>query len=141
MKTTDLIKKPILTEKAYKQMEKGLYTFLVDAKADKAKVAKAVAEQFSVSVEKVNIGKTAPKTKRIGKTRKMAKVGGGKKATVWVKKGEIIASLLPKAGKRQTKGKKAEGPERSRREKEVEKAEGPESGKTGRRITAEGKEG
>lgn len=109
-------------------MEKGLYTFLVDRKADKKAIVKAVSKQFAVEVEKVNVAKIAPKTKRIGRTRKMAKVGGGKKATVWVKKGQTIASLLPKPGKKQTRGKKAEGPEQSRREKEVEK------------VSAEGKE-
>lgn len=100
-------------------MDKGLYTFLVDTKADKAAIAKAVAQQFAVSVEKVNTEMIAPKTKRIVKTRKMVKVGGGKKATVWVKKGQSIASLLPKAKETKTKTKK---------EKEVEK------------VSAEGKE-
>ena len=120
MKTTDIVKAAILSEKAYKLMEKGCYTFLVDQRAKKDQIKKAVAKQFAIEVEKVNISKTAPKTKRIARGRKTTKVGGGKKATVWVKKGQSIASLLPKPKKTQT-GKKAE--------KEVEK------------VSTEGREG
>lgn len=119
MKTSDVVKKAILSEKAYKLMEKGLYTFLVDPRAAKEEIAKAVAGQFAVSVVKVNVTKIQSKTKRIARTRKTTRVGGGKKATVWVKKGESIASLLPKAKETKTKMKK---------EKEVEK------------VSAEGKE-
>lgn len=120
MKTSNVITRALFTEKTHKQMEKGLYTFLVDRKADKKAIVKAVSKQFAVEVEKVNVAKIAPKTKRIGRTRKMAKVGGGKKATVWVKKGQTIASLLPKPKEAKTKMKK---------EKEVEK------------VSTEGKEG
>lgn len=112
MKTSDVVKKAILSEKAYKLMEKGLYTFLVDARASKVEIKKVVAKQFAVAVVKVNVAKIHAKSKRIAKTRKTISVGGGKKATVWVKKGESIASLLPKAKEAKTKMKK---------EKEVEK--------------------
>lgn len=120
MKTSNVIKHALFTEKTHKQMEKGLFTFLVDAKANKHQIEKAISKQFAVAVEKVNVLKSVPKTKRIGRTRKMAKVGGGKKATVWVKKGQTIASLLPKSA-----AKKSKSPSK---EKEAEK------------ISAEGKE-
>lgn len=120
MKTANVITKPILSEKAYKLMEQGVYTFLVNEKARKEEIAKAVTKQFGVSIDKVNVYKIQKKLKRIARTRKTVKVGGGKKATIWVKKGQTIASLLPKAEKKQTKNKA---------EKEVEK------------VSVEGKEG
>lgn len=113
MKNIDVVKKPLLSEKAYKLMEKGLYTFLVDTKARKDQISKAVAAQFNVSVEKINVTRLHPKTKRIGRTRKTAKVGGGKKAIVLVQKGQSITSLLPKVEKKKLTKNKAE--------KEVEK--------------------
>ena len=120
MKTINVLLKPILSEKAYKQMGQGLYTFLVDPKAKKAQISKAVAQQFSVTVEKVNVSKIQPKTKRIAQSRRTVLSGGGKKATVWVKKGQTIASLLPKVAKKDTK---------STKDKDVEK------------VSVEGKEG
>jgi len=82
MKTTDVIKKAILSEKAYKQMEKSIYTFLVDARSTKDQIEKQVEKQFSVEVQKVNVATRAFKTKRIARTRKETKTGGGKKAIV-----------------------------------------------------------
>ena len=120
MKTVDIIKKPILSEKAYKLMQTGAYVFLVDQKSTKEEISKAVSKQFAVNVERVNVSKIQAKEKRIARTRNTAMVGGGKKATVWVKKGQTIASLLPKTNKKQTKNNS---------EKEVEK------------VSVEGKEG
>jgi len=120
MNQAQIIQKAILSEKAYKLMEKGAYTFLVDKKATKKEIAKSVAGQFSVKVRKVNILKSAQKRKRIGKTRKSTLVGGGKKAIVWLASGQTIAMLSPKS-KEKSKSKK--------KEKEIEK------------VSAEGKEG
>ncbi|HSX19085.1 MAG TPA: 50S ribosomal protein L23 [Candidatus Saccharimonadales bacterium] len=108
MKTQDIVKKPILSEKAYLLMAKGMYTFLVDKAARKEDIKKIVARQFSVSVEKVTVTKIQKKTKRIAKSRKTTTVGGGKKATVWLKKGQSIASLLPKVEKKKVTKKSGE---------------------------------
>lgn len=118
--STFTIKKPILSEKAYTLMQKGVYTFLVDEKATKEHIAKSVASQFSVEVTKVNVTRIQSKQKRVAKTRKTTEVGGGKKATVWLKKGQSIASLLPKAESKKVTKKSGE--------KEVE-------------VAVEGKEG
>ncbi|OGD83623.1 50S ribosomal protein L23 [Candidatus Curtissbacteria bacterium RBG_13_40_7] len=119
MREPSIIQKAILSEKAYKLMEKGAYIFLVTQEATKEKIAKSVAGQFSVKVKKVNIVKTASKRKRIGRTRKSTLVGGGKKAIVWLEPGQTIAMLSPKS-KEKSKSKK--------KEKEAEKvqAEGKE---------------
>lgn len=140
MKQADVIKRTILSEKAYKLMEKGLYTFLVDSRATKKQIAKAVSDQFAVKVKKVNVLSKFSKMKRIAKTRKVTKVGGGKKAIVYLASGQKIAALSPKSASTASKNKdkKAEGPERSRREKEVEKVS-PEGSKILSEV--EGKEG
>ncbi|MBI2327252.1 50S ribosomal protein L23 [Candidatus Curtissbacteria bacterium] len=106
MKPTDLIKTSILSEKAYKQMENGIYTFLVDKRSTKNQIVKAVENQFAVNVIRVNVSKKSFKMKRIGRTRKQAKVGGGKKAIVYLKAGQNIAILSP--SKKETKSIKKE---------------------------------
>lgn len=108
MKPSDVIKKAILSEKAYKQMEKGIYTFLVAEKTTKDEIARAITYQFAVSVDHVNVATFAPKTKRIASSRKQTKVGGGTKAIVWLAPGQTIASLSPKAKKSSKKEKEIE---------------------------------
>jgi len=120
MKLKSVIKKAILSEKAYKQMEKGIYTFLVVTQATKNAVAKQVFSQFGVDVMRVNMTNIAPKTKRVAKTRKQVKTGGGKKAIVYLKSGQTIAMLMPKS---ETKGKKPKDKDKGK-EKDIQKAEG-----------------
>jgi len=55
MKLTDVLIKPILTEKVNKQTEKfRRYTFIVDRKANKLEIKKAVEDFYGVSVINVN---------------------------------------------------------------------------------------
>ncbi len=55
MKLTDIIIKPVLTEKVNGQIEKGrCYTFLVDKKANKLEIKTAVEAFYGVSVVEVN---------------------------------------------------------------------------------------
>lgn len=55
MKLTDIIVKPILTEKVNTQMEKsGRYTFRVDKKANKLEIKKAVEQFYGVKVADVH---------------------------------------------------------------------------------------
>lgn len=102
---------PVLSEKVYKQMEKGVYTFLVEKHATKKSVSVAVKNQFGVDSIRVNISRVMPKLKRITGTRKQTLVGGAKKAIVFLKSGQTIPVLSPKTeGKKAQKSKKAEGP-------------------------------
>src|SRR3989344_7277115 len=96
MKQASLIEKALQSEKAYKQMASGVYTFVVAQSAKKKQIAQLVEKQFSVKVKRVNIAKFAPKRKRVGKTRKTTAVGGGKKAIVYLKEGQEIAMFMPK---------------------------------------------
>jgi large subunit ribosomal protein L23 len=55
MKLTDVLIKPLLTEKVNKQIEKRRsYTFIVDRKANKLEIKKAVEDFYGVSVTDVN---------------------------------------------------------------------------------------
>lgn len=110
-----VVKKPILSEKAYQLMKNGIYTFVVQEHARKENIAKEVAAQFGVKVIRVNIVKIAPKAKRIAKTRKFAKVGGGKKAIVFLEKGQTIAALAPKQESK-SKSKKEAGKKEEKKE-------------------------
>jgi len=93
MKLSDVLIKPILSEKANKQTEKmNRYAFVVDRKANKLEIKKAVETFYGVQVEEVNTMVMPSKFKsRYTKSgfitgRKPAK----KKAVVTVAQGETI---------------------------------------------------
>ena len=93
MKLSDVLIKPVLSEKANKQAEKAnRYTFIVDKKANKLEIKKAVEGFYGVQVEEVNTLVSTSKVKAkytksgflVG--RKPAK----KKAVITVAKGDTI---------------------------------------------------
>jgi large subunit ribosomal protein L23 len=93
MKPSDVLIKPVLSEKANKQAEKmNRYTFVVDRKANKLEIKKAVEQFYGVQVEDVNTlvmpSKLKAKYTKAGFIvgRKPAK----KKAVVTVAEGETI---------------------------------------------------
>lgn len=94
----NILKKAVISEKAYRNMEHGIYTFLIANNAAKSDVVSSVKKYFSVDAVKVNITPISAKKKRINKTRKFVLVGGGKKAIVWLKSGQSISALSAKTG-------------------------------------------
>ena len=89
MKTTDVIKGPLITEKLDKAREKYRhYSFVVDLKATKTDVSRAVEELFKVTVEGVRTNTIRGKIKRVGKS--MGKRPNFKKAVVTLKEGDKI---------------------------------------------------
>lgn len=55
MKPADVLVRPVITEKVNSQMERsGRYTFVVDKKANKLEIKKAVEEFYGVKVNGVN---------------------------------------------------------------------------------------
>lgn len=67
MKTAyDIIKKPLISERSMDVMADKKYTFIVDIKANKTEIKKAVEEIFGVKVEKVNTMRVVGKYKRQG---------------------------------------------------------------------------
>ncbi|MBD2502947.1 50S ribosomal protein L23 [Anabaena azotica] len=63
----DLIRRPILTEKATILMEQNKYTFEVTPKATKPQIRSAIEDLFAVKVVKVNTALPPRRKKRVGK--------------------------------------------------------------------------
>ena len=79
---------PVLSEKSYRGIEDGKYSFRVHQDAHKTQVRQAVEQLFEVKVERVNIVKVQPKPKRRGLSR--GKRPGWKKAIVQLREGNTI---------------------------------------------------
>ena len=54
MLSYDIIKRPVISERSMEQASEKKYTFIVDKKANKSQVKRAIEEIFEVKVEKVN---------------------------------------------------------------------------------------
>jgi large subunit ribosomal protein L23 len=63
----DLIRRPIVTEKATFLMEQNKYTFEVTPKATKTQIKAAIEDLFSVSVVKINTANPPRKKRRVGR--------------------------------------------------------------------------
>ncbi len=87
-----IIKKPVITEKANASNEKGKYIFLVDRKANKIEIKKAVEKMYGVTVESVNVMNYQGKPKSRYTSAKIisGKTANFKKAVVTVPEGEFI---------------------------------------------------
>ncbi|HYI01615.1 50S ribosomal protein L23 [Hyalangium sp.] len=89
MKIHEVIKGPLITEKLDKAREKfRQYSFIVDKKATKIDVARAVENLFKVSVEGVRTNVVHGKVKRVG--RNIGRRPNYKKAIVTLKEGDKI---------------------------------------------------
>ena len=64
---TQVIKYPIITDKATRLLENNQYSFMVDRYSDKITIKTAIEYLFNVSVIKVNTCRLPRKKKRIGK--------------------------------------------------------------------------
>jgi large subunit ribosomal protein L23 len=85
---SEVLIKPVISEKSYEQIARNQYTFKVHKDAHKTQVRQAVEELFDVKVERVNILKVQSKPKRRGLTR--GTKPGWKKAVVHLKAGDTI---------------------------------------------------
>jgi large subunit ribosomal protein L23 len=89
MKIHDVIKGPLITEKLDQAREKfRQYSFIVDKKATKVDVARAVENLFKVTVEGVRTNIVRGKMKRVGKS--IGQRSNYKKAVVTLKEGDKI---------------------------------------------------
>ena len=93
MKLSDVLVKPILTEKANAQQEKlRRYAFRVDRKANKLEIKKAVQEFYGVTVIDVNTsvvpGKSKTRSTKAGYIQ--GRKSAYKKALITVAEGETI---------------------------------------------------
>ena len=88
----ELIKRPLVTEKAMKLGTQRQYVFVIDPRANKIEVKKAVEDMFEVDVLSVRTLRVKGKVKsRFTKKGLMrGKTPGKKKAIVTLKEGQTI---------------------------------------------------
>lgn len=84
----DLIKYPIITDKATRLLESNQYSFATDPKANKTEIKLAIEYLFKVKVNSVNTYNTPIKTRRIG--RFVGKKAKYKRAIVTLASGNAI---------------------------------------------------
>lgn len=82
MEQSQIIIKPIITEKSMRDANSGWYTFAVKVKANKNQIGKAVEDQFKVNVLGVKTLIMKGKSKRVGRRRQAVKTSPWKKAKV-----------------------------------------------------------
>lgn len=63
----DIIKYPLITDKATRLLENNQYTFIVNPSSDKIQIKSAIENLFNVKVIKINTCHIPKKTKRVGK--------------------------------------------------------------------------
>lgn len=89
---TNILIRPVVTEKSEMTAKKGHYVFVVARKANKIEIAKAVEAMFNVSVKSVNTlvipGKAKSRSTKTGMIRGIRPAY--KKAYVTVADGETI---------------------------------------------------
>lgn len=99
MHLTEVIKKPVLTEKSFLGHQNGVYTFLVDKKANKVQIKKTFEEIFEVKVESVRTanydGKIKVAGRRSGRSQAFSsgKTNNYKKAFITLKDGQQLDVL------------------------------------------------
>ncbi len=84
----NIIKNPRITEKASFAQEQNVYTFDVSREANKTEIKKAIFTLYKVKPIKVNV-LPVPRKNIMSKGRAGVK-GGGRKALVFLKKGDKI---------------------------------------------------
>lgn len=85
-----VLRQPRITEKATMHQSESIYTFDIDDRATKSEVIKAVSAQYGVTPAKVRVVSIPVKQKRSFRTGTRGATRGGKKAYVYLKKGETI---------------------------------------------------
>jgi len=86
-----VLKRPHISEKATISGAENAYVFIVDPKANKLEVKKAIEEMYKVKPLKVHMVSVPKKT--IFSRGKLGTKGGFKKAIVFLKKGSKIDIL------------------------------------------------
>jgi len=88
MDATQIVIRPVVTEKSYALAAAGKYSFRVHPDAHKTQIRQAVEELFDVKVERVNVSNVQAKPKRRGMQR--CTKPGCKKAIVQLRPGDSI---------------------------------------------------
>lgn len=86
----DIILRPVVSEKSYGLLERGVYTFVVAPKASKTEIRHAVESIFDVSVLKVNTLNRKGKRRRERRSGRWVKSSDQKRARVTLAAGDSI---------------------------------------------------
>jgi large subunit ribosomal protein L23 len=106
MNLSQVIIKPVLTEKSVRGELENKYTFIIGQKATKIDVKQAIKALFGATAIKVNIKKGMPKY-RLGKGRRpMQKRPASRQAIITIKAGEKL-DLAKLTGPEKATAKKA----------------------------------
>ena len=87
----DIIHAPVVSEKAFSGMERGVYSFWVAPKASKVEIKDAIQKAFEVRVVGISTMNVRGKRKRMG--RFMGQRSDRKKAVVRLADGQKIEAL------------------------------------------------
>jgi large subunit ribosomal protein L23 len=85
----EVLRRPLITEKATLLHEESKYAFEVSSKASKPQIKKAVEQAFKVKVTKVNVMTVPGKTRRMG--RREVRTPSWKRAVVSLESGHKIS--------------------------------------------------
>ena len=86
--SAQIVKYPIITDKATRLLENNQYSFVVDRYSDKIEIKEAIENLFEVKVIKINTCRLPRKKKRVGKY--IGWKPQDKKAIVTLSEGDVI---------------------------------------------------
>jgi large subunit ribosomal protein L23 len=95
MKITEILVKPILTEKATTLAQGQVYMFEVNPKANKNQIKTALEKLYKVKVANVRTMTRQGKVRRVGRRMTSKRLGDQKVAYIILKEGKI--DLFPQA--------------------------------------------
>ena len=87
---TTVLRHPVISEKTYGLMNRGVYVFVVDPRATKIEVRLAVEQAFGVKVDKVNTLNRKGKATRNRRTNTIGHRPNTKRAIVTLRAGDKI---------------------------------------------------
>ncbi len=92
LEATEVILRPVISEKSMDETQRGKYTFAVHENASKIQIKNAIEELFRVNVTAVNVLTTKPKEKRrnLRRSRVSGYTSPWRKAIVTLASGEKI---------------------------------------------------
>lgn len=86
----DVLLRPVVSEKSYALLDRGVYTFVVHPDANKIEIRQAVESVFNVQVIKVNTLNRKGKRKRMRRAAGFGRRSDTKRAVVTLAEGQRI---------------------------------------------------
>lgn len=90
MNLYQILIKPVVTEKTTREGERGKHTFVVNDRANKIEIARAIEALYGIKVTGVHTRPTPKKTRLVGRGNLITKRNNVKKATITLEKGKKL---------------------------------------------------